>query len=83
MFASIDDVAIDRRTLERLTVLRPPHNHTRAPVILIPRAPQRPVWAPGVRILRNFLVLRIDRGFVEGSSTKAWPTSDHAEVIGT
>ena len=49
MFASIDDVAIGRRTLERLTVLRPPH-HTGQALILIPSAAQRPVWAPGVRV---------------------------------
>jgi hypothetical protein len=82
MFASIDDVAIDRRTLERLTTLRHSH-HTGHAVIVALRRAQRPVWAPGVRILRNFLGLRIDRGFVEGSSTKAWPTSDHAEITGT
>ena len=49
MFALIDDVAIDRRTLERFTILRPCH-HASAPVILIPSATQRTVLAPGVRV---------------------------------
>jgi hypothetical protein len=57
MFASIDDVAIDRRTLERLTTLRPPR-HTRAPVIVALRRAQRPVWAPGVRILGRPPIIR-------------------------
>ena len=40
-------------------------HHTGQALILIPSAAQRPVWAPRVRILRNFLGFRIDRDFVD------------------